>query len=232
MKVATQEEWDVARKELLAAERELDEHSLRVAAQRQELPWLPVEKEYTFATADGPRTLAELFEGRSTLLIYHLMFGADWDVACPGCTMLAHQYDGAIADQLNARDVTLVSMSHAPIDKVTAYKAKQGWRVPYVSAHDSDFLYDVKYAFRREDIPTLVTEEFDLGKLLAEEPEWLQGYRDEVGASDLVSALSVRPGWDVFAMRDGVIYNTYRVYAPDRAVNHLHLRVLDLLPPE
>src|SRR6059058_5554497 len=121
MKVGTEQDWQAARRELLAAERGLEEHAKRVEKQRQELPWVPVEKEYTFATEDGPRSLLELFEGRSQLLIYHLMFGPDWEEACPGCSSLADGLSGMVG-HLNDRDVTLVCMSQAPLEKLVAYK--------------------------------------------------------------------------------------------------------------
>src|SRR5881394_4466079 len=137
MKVGTEREWQEARQALLVAERELEGHAERVEEQRRELPWVPVEKEYTFATEGGSRTLPELFEGRSRLLIYHLMFGEDWEVACPGCSSLADGLSGTVV-HLNDRDVTLLCMSHAPLDKLVAYKTRRGWTVPYVSAHGGD----------------------------------------------------------------------------------------------
>src|SRR5881396_949799 len=111
MKVGTEQEWQAARKELLAAERELEEHAKRVEEQRHGLPWVPVEKEYRFATEDGPKSLPELFEGRSQLLIYHFMFGEDWAVPCPGCAQVPDGLGGVLAD-LNRRDVTLLCMSY------------------------------------------------------------------------------------------------------------------------
>ena len=157
MKVGTEEEWLAARKELLAAERELEEHAKRVEEQRGELPWVPVEKEYRFATDEGSKTLPELFEGRSRLLIYHLMFGEDWTVACPGCSSLADGLGGVVA-HLNDRDVTLLCISQAPLDKLVGYKMRRGWTVPWVSAHGGDFLFDYGYAFRREEMSGIVRE--------------------------------------------------------------------------
>jgi predicted dithiol-disulfide oxidoreductase (DUF899 family) len=219
----------MARKELLAAEREFEEQARRVEKQRQELPWVPVEHDYRFKTTDGPRSLLELFEGRSQLLIYHLMFGEDWAVACPGCASLA---DGlsAMTSHLSNRDVTLVCMSQAPLEKLVAYNRERGWTVPWVSAHGSDFLFDYGFAFRREDMSGIVHEEFDMGALLREAPEWLRGYREEVGAGDLESAVSVSAGWSVFAMDDGAVYNTYRVYPHSRLITPLFSPLLELLP--
>jgi predicted dithiol-disulfide oxidoreductase (DUF899 family) len=229
MKVGTEQEWQATRKELLAAERELEEHAERVAEQRRELPWVTVEKEYRFATEAGSRTLPELFEGRSRLLIYHLMFGEDWQVACPGCSSLADGLSGTVA-HLNDRDLTLLCMSQAPLEKLGAYRERRGWTVPWVSASGSDFLFDYGYAFRREEMSSLVREEFDMGQLLREAPQWLRDYREQVGAPDLESAVSVSAGWSVFAMRDGAVYNTYRVYPHSRLVTPLFSGLLELLP--
>ena len=119
MKVGTEEGWQTARKEMLAAERELEDHTKRVEEQRRELPWVPVEREYRFATEEGPKSLPELFEGRSQLLIYHLMFGEDWAVACPGCSSVADGLGGVVV-HLNDRDVTLLCVSQAPLEKLVA----------------------------------------------------------------------------------------------------------------
>ena len=229
MKIGTEQEWQAARKDLLAAERELEEHAERVKEQRRELPWVAVERDYRIATEAGPRSVAELFEGRSQLLIYHLMFGEDWEVACPGCSSLADGLSGAV-DHLNGRDVTLICMSQAPLEKLVAYKQPRGWTVPWVSAHGSDFLFDYGFAFRREEMSGIVRDEFDMGQLLRDAPQWLRGYREEVGASDLESAVSVSAGWSVFAMRDVSVYNTYRVYPHSRLVTPLFSVLLDLLP--
>jgi predicted dithiol-disulfide oxidoreductase (DUF899 family) len=229
MKVSTEQEWQAARKELLAAERELEEHAKRVAQQRRELPWVPVEKEYRLATEAGPKSLPELFEGRSQLLIYHLMFGEDWEVACPGCSSLADGLSGTVV-HLNNRDVTLICASQAPLEKLLAYEQGRGWTVPWVSAYGSDFLFDYGYAFRPEEMSSGIRAEFDMGQLVREAPQWLRDYRDEVGAPDLESALSVSAGWSVFAMRDGAAYNTYRVYPPSRLVTPLFSVLLGLLP--
>ena len=230
MKVGTEQEWQAARKELLAAERELEEHAERVGTQRRELPWVPVDEEYRLATEDGPRSFGELFEGRSHLLIYHLMFGEDWQVACPGCSSLVDGLSEGILRHLNSRDVTLTCMSQAPLEKLVAYKQQRGWTVPWVSAHDSEFLFDYDYAFRREEMSGIVREEFDMGQLLREAPQWLRDYREEVRAPDLESAVSVSAGWSVFALRDGAAYNTYRVYPHSRIITPLFSVLLELLP--
>jgi predicted dithiol-disulfide oxidoreductase (DUF899 family) len=229
MNVGTEQDWQAARKELLAAEQELEAHTRRVEEQRRELPWVPVEREYRFATEEGPKSVPELFDGRSQLLIYHLMFGEDWAVACPGCTSVADGLGGVVV-HLNDRDVTLVCISQAPLEKLVAYKRQRGWTVPYVSAHGDDFLFDYGFAFRREEMPGIVRDEFDMGEMLREAPQGLRDYREEVGTPDLESALSVSAGWSVFATRDGTVYNTYRVYPPSGIVSPLFSRPLELLP--
>ena len=229
MKVGTERDWEAARKDLLRSERELEERAKRVEEQRRELPWVLVEKEYGFVTEDGPKSLPELFEGRSQLLIYHLMFGEDWTVACPGCSSLADGL-GGVAMHLNDRDVTLICMSHAPLEKLVAYKRSRGWTVPYVSAHGGDFLFDYGYAFRREEMSGIVRDEFDMGQLLREAPQWLRDYGEDVGAPDLESAVSVSAGWSVFVTRDDAVYNTYRVYPHSRLITPLFSGLLELLP--
>ncbi|HEY2655715.1 MAG TPA: DUF899 family protein [Solirubrobacteraceae bacterium] len=229
MNVGTEQEWQAARKELLGAEQELEEHAKHVEQQRRELPWVPVWKEYKFATEEGPKSLPELFAGRSQLLIYHLMFGEDWTVACPGCSSLADGLGGVVM-HLNDRDVTLLCMSQAPLQKLVAYKRRRGWTVPYVSAHEGAFLFDYGFAFRREDMAGIVREEFDMGQLLREAPQWLRDYSEEVGAPNLESAVSVSAGWSVLTTRDGAVYNTYRVYPHSRLITPLFSGLLELLP--
>src|SRR5919205_2767559 len=134
-KVGTREEWQAARDELAQLEAEHAELGRKAAEKRRELPWVPVEKEYTFDTADGKKTLAELFDGRSQLLAYNVMFGPDYQVgACPGCSNLADGLDGGLI-HLNHRDVTLICFSRAPIERLTAYKERMDWQFPYVSTN-------------------------------------------------------------------------------------------------
>jgi predicted dithiol-disulfide oxidoreductase (DUF899 family) len=181
------------------------------------------------ATEDGPKSLPELFDGCSQLLIYHLMFGEEWEVACPGCSSLADGLSGTVV-HLKRRGVTLICMSQAPSEKLHAYKQPRGWTVPWISAYGSDFLFDYGFAFRREEMSSDVRAEFDMGQLVREAPQWLRDYREEVGAPDLESALSVSAGWSVFTMRDGAAYNTYRVWPPSRLVTPLFSVLLGLLP--
>src|SRR5438105_14405305 len=144
--VGTREEWAAARKALHEREEELGNLDEELAKQRAELPWVPVEKEYVFDTEEGEKTLAELFDGRSQLLIYHLMFGPTYEAACPGCTGLADHLDAALP-HLNNRDVTLICISRAPIEKLQAYKRRRGWQFANVPPSASDFNFHSNFAF-------------------------------------------------------------------------------------
>src|SRR2546428_6980705 len=140
-KVASREEWLAAREAVLGAEKEHTWMGDDLARQRRELPWVRVEKEYSFETDDGIRTLAELFDGRSQLLIYHFMFGPSYEAGCPTCSSSADAVNGVLS-HLNARDVTMVYVSRAPLEKMRASKGRMGWTFPWVSSADSDFNFD------------------------------------------------------------------------------------------
>jgi predicted dithiol-disulfide oxidoreductase (DUF899 family) len=149
-KIGTREEWRTARDELAGLEAEHAELGRKVAEKRRELPWVPVDKKYEFDTEEGKKTLAELFDGRSQLLAYNIMFGPDFEVgACPGCSNLGDELD-ATRVHLNHRDVTLICFSRAPIDRLTAYKERMRWRFPYVSTYRSDFPFDFGLAMTPE----------------------------------------------------------------------------------
>src|SRR6476646_9933008 len=148
--IGTREEWQAARDELAKLEAEHAELTRKVTEQRRELPWVRVEKEYEFDTEDGKKTLAELFDGRSQLLAYNIMFGPDYTVgACPGCTNLGDGLDGSLV-HVNHRDVTLLCFSRAPIERLTAYKQRMGWQFPYVSTYNTDFAFDFGLALTEE----------------------------------------------------------------------------------
>src|SRR5215210_9452597 len=137
-RIGTQEEWQAARDELIAKEKELTRRNDELAQLRRELPWVPVEKDYSFESDEGTKTLAELFDGRSQLLVYHFMLGPEYTAGCPVCSAGADTFDGAVA-HLNARDVTFLCASRAPLEKLQAYKRRMGWRFPWVSTVGSDF---------------------------------------------------------------------------------------------
>jgi predicted dithiol-disulfide oxidoreductase (DUF899 family) len=140
-KTGTREEWLAARLELLDAEKELTRRSDELARRRQELPWVRIEKEYRFETDDGTASLADLFRGRSQLLIYHFMFGPDYTVGCPACSAVADGFDGSVVHLAN-HDVTLCVVSRAPIEQLQAYKHRMGWTFSWASSFQSDFNHD------------------------------------------------------------------------------------------
>jgi predicted dithiol-disulfide oxidoreductase (DUF899 family) len=208
-KVGTREEWLAARNELLERENEHAQRSEELAKQRLELPWVPVEKEYEFATEEGTKTLADLFDGRSQLLAYNIMFGPSYTGACPGCSNLADHLDSALV-HLNHRDVTLLCFSRAPLEKLQAYKERMGWQFPYVSTYESDFAFDFDLALNDEQLAG--SEEIQA--MLKEPPDWLEDWAEDVG-TPLESGMKENPSWIAFALEDGVVYHTYSRAAPD-----------------
>src|SRR4030095_9403283 len=149
-KIGTQEEWQAARDQLAKLEAEQAKRNEEIKRNRLDLPWVPVEKEYVFDTEDGKKTLAELFDGRSQLLAYNIMYGPDYGAgACPGCSNLGDEFD-APRMHLNHRDVTLICFSRAPIDRLIAYKQRMGWEFPYVSTNGTDFAFDFGLAMTPE----------------------------------------------------------------------------------
>jgi predicted dithiol-disulfide oxidoreductase (DUF899 family) len=224
-KVGTREEWEAARNELLQRENEHAERSEELARQRQELPWVPVEKEYTFATEEGTKTLPELFDGHSQLLAYNIMFGPSYEAACPGCSNLADHLDGGLV-HLNHRDVTLMCFSRAPIEKLQAYKQRMGWSFPWASTYESDFAFDFGLALTKEQASGIE----EIQTMLKDPPDWLEEWGKSVG-TDLESGMSENPSWIAFALEDGVVYHTYTRSAPDRDfVVPYYLQLLDRTP--
>jgi len=144
-KTGTREEWLAARLELLDAEKELTHRSDELARRRQELPWVPIDKEYRFDTDAGSASLADLFHGRSQLLVYHFMLGPDYAAGCPSCSAIADGFDGFVVHLAN-HDVTLCAVSRAPLPKLQAYKRRMGWSFPWASSFASDFNYDFQVA--------------------------------------------------------------------------------------
>jgi predicted dithiol-disulfide oxidoreductase (DUF899 family) len=208
--IGTREEWQAARAELAKLEGEQAERNEEVKRQRLALPWVPVEKEYVFDTEDGKKTLPELFDGRSQLLAYHVMFGPDYTLgACPGCTSLADGLDGTLV-HLNHRDVTLICFSRAPIEQLTAYKQRMGWKFPYVSTYNTDFPLDFGLMLTEEGAQEIP----EVRQLIEDPPDWLEEWAGQVGA-DLKDGLRENPSWIAFAYEDGIVYHTYTVSAPD-----------------
>ncbi len=213
---ATREQWLAARLQLLQAEKELTRRSDAVARQRRELPWVPVEKDYRFATEAGPATLADLFQGRSQLLVYHFMFGPEYSGGCPSCSAIADGFNG-FAVHLENHDVGLMAISRAPLEALLAYRRRMGWSFRWASSLGSDFNYDFS---------TSVTEDQQRSGSIdynyrAVDTSWLRdppttGRGAEHAAmtgTDVATYIREQPGMSAFAMEDGVVYHTYSAYA-------------------
>jgi len=225
--IGTREEWQAARSDLANLEREQAERNEEIKRRRRELPWVPVEKEYEFDTESGRKTLVELFDGRSQLLAYNIMYGPDYKAgACPGCTGLADNFDGTLI-HLNHRDVTFVCFSRAPIDALAAYKRRMGWQFPWISTYGSDFPFDFGLALTEEQAGEIP----EVQQMIAEPPDWLEFWSTQVDA-DLKDGLRENPSYIAFALEDGVVYHTYSVSAPDPFVAPFTSFLLDRTPKD
>jgi predicted dithiol-disulfide oxidoreductase (DUF899 family) len=224
-KIGTPEEWQEAREDLAKLEKEQAERNEEVRKKRLELPWVEVEKEYEFETEEGTKTLAELFDGRSQLLAYNIMFGPDYELgACPGCTSLADGLDGTLI-HMQHRDVTLICFSRAPIERLTAYKQRMGWEFPYVSTYNTDFAFDFGLALTREQAQGIA----EIREMVDNPPEWLEQWSGQIGA-DLQDGLRENPSWIAFARENGTVYHTYTVSAPDPFVAPYYSFLLERTP--
>jgi len=225
--IGTREEWQAARDELATLEAEVATQNDEVAKKRRALPWVPVEKEYVFDTEDGKKTLVELFDGRSQLLAYNIMFGPDYTKgACPGCTSLADGFEGNLV-HINHRDVTLICLSRAPIDRLTAYKTRMGWQFPYVSTANSDFVWDFGLALTEEQAQEIP----EVKGMIDNPPDWLVEWSEQVGA-ELKDGVREAPTWLAFALEDGTVYHTYTQVPPDAFVGPFFGLLLERTPKE
>jgi predicted dithiol-disulfide oxidoreductase (DUF899 family) len=210
----TREQWLAARLALLEAEKDLTHRSDEVARQRQELPWVRIDKEYRFETDEGNASLADLFRGRSELLIYHFMFGPDYTAGCPSCSAIADGFNGSVVHLAN-HDVTLSAVSRAPLAKLQAYKQRMGWTFPWASSFGSDFNTDfsvrfteaqqreggIDYNYRREGAWQLRGTDAPVSKMAA------------MSGTDAATYTRERPGMSAFVLEDGIVYHTYSTYA-------------------
>jgi predicted dithiol-disulfide oxidoreductase (DUF899 family) len=217
----TRKDCLAARLELLEEEKELTRRSDELARRRQELPWVRIDKEYRFETDEGSASLADLFKGRSQLLVYHFMFGPDYAAGCPSCSAIADGFDGSVVHLAN-HDVTLATVSRAPLAKLRAYKQRMGWTFPWASSLSGDFNFDfnvqftedqqreggVEYNYQREaplQAPALFGEEADdegpVGELAA------------MTGTNVATYTRERPGMSAFVLEDGVVYHAYSAYA-------------------
>ena len=225
--IGTREEWQAARSDLAQLEREQAERNEEIKRRRRELPWVPVEKDYEFDTESGRKTLAELFDGRSQLLAYNIMYGPDYKAgACPGCTGLADNFDGTLI-HLNHRDVTFVCFSRAPIDALAAYKRRMGWQFPWISTYGSAFPFDFGLALTEEQAGEIP----EVRQMIDEPPDWLEFWSTQVDA-ELKDGLREAPAYIAFALEDGVVYHTYTVSAPDPFVAPFTSFLMDRTPKD
>jgi predicted dithiol-disulfide oxidoreductase (DUF899 family) len=222
----TRKDWLAARLELLEAEKELTRRSDELARRRQELPWVRIDKEHRFETDEGNASLADLFKGRSQLLIYHFMFGPDYTAGCPSCSTIADGFNG-FAVHLANLDVALSAVSRAPLAKLRAYKRRMGWTFPWASALGSDFNFDFNVAFTEEQQREGAIEYNYRREAAAREPlagknvqecqsRGSEGPVAQIAAmtgTDVPTFTRDRPGLSAFVLEDGVVYHTYSTYA-------------------
>jgi predicted dithiol-disulfide oxidoreductase (DUF899 family) len=214
-KTGTREEWLAARLELLEAEKALTRRSDEVARQRQELPWVRVDKDYRFETDGGTASLADLFRGRSQLLIYHFMLGPDYTAGCPSCSAIADGFNG-FAVHLANHDVSFFAVSRAPLEKIQAYRRRMGWSFPWASAYGSDFNFDFGVAHTKEEWEA-GTVAYNFGEQDLRPAAGQEGALDDFSQSmvgtDWQTYRREGPGMSAFALQDGTVYHTYSAYA-------------------
>jgi len=200
-RIGTRDEWETARAELLVREKEHTRLGDELARQRRELPWVRVEKDYRLETDEGPRALAELFDGRSQLLIYHFMLGPTYEAGCPINSSIADSVNGLIP-HLNAHDVTMLLVSQAPQEKPRAYKQRMGWDLPWASSAGSEFNLDLGYSSGEELTRSWVAQ--NIGSL---PPIFERNAR--ASGTDIGGYLTQSPGFSAFVLEDGAVYQTY-----------------------
>jgi predicted dithiol-disulfide oxidoreductase (DUF899 family) len=212
----TREEWLEARLRLLDAEKEHTRRGDELARQRLELPWVRVEKDYRFETDDGSASLAELFRGRSQLLMYHFMFGPEYAAGCPACSAIADGFNG-FAVHLENHDVGLMAVSQAPIAAIQAYERRMGWTFPWASSLGSDFNFDFDVSVteeqQREGVVHYNFGSVDVTPVLEAEDDSFVGEVAAMVGTDVATYTREAPGMSAFALEDGVVYHTYSAYA-------------------
>ncbi len=211
----TREQWLAARLELLDAEKAFTRQGDELVRQRQALPWVRIDKAYRFDTEQGSVSLAELFRGRSQLLVYHFMFGPDYKAGCPSCSAIADGFDGLVVRLAN-HDVTLSAISRAPLAKLLAYRQRMGWTFPWASSFGSDFNFDFNIAFtdaeQREGRVEYNYQRGGHAMDAAQVPAPVAQFAATCG-TDPATYTQDRPGLSAFVLEDGVVYHTYSTYA-------------------
>jgi predicted dithiol-disulfide oxidoreductase (DUF899 family) len=213
----TRDEWLAARLELLDAEKELTRRSDELARQRQQLPWVPVEKDYRFETDEGrAASLADLFRGRSQLLIYHFMFGPEYTAGCPVCSTIADGFDGFVV-HLENHDVSMMAVSRAPIAAIQTYKRRMGWSLPWASSLGNDFNFDFNVSFteeqQRDGVVDYNFRSMDVTPVLEAGGEGPVAEVAAMTGTDAATYTREAPGMSAFALEGGVVYHTYSAYA-------------------
>ena len=197
-RIATQEEWQAQRDALLKQEKELTRRGDEVTRKRRELPWVAVEKDYRFETESGTKTLAELFAGRSQLIVYHFMFGPEWTAGCPVCSSIADTLAPQVA-HLKARDTTLLLASRAPLEKLLAYRERMGWPIEWVSSGGNDFNRDLGFLYTQEELKEFLEGDIPVTVEL----------NARMCGTDAAHYVAQGPGISVYALADGTVYRTY-----------------------
>jgi predicted dithiol-disulfide oxidoreductase (DUF899 family) len=225
-RTGTRKEWLAARLDLLEAEKELTRRSDELARRRQELPWVRMDKEYRFETDGGSASLADLFRGRSQLLVYHFMFGPDYTAGCPACSAIADGFNGFVVHLAN-HDVALWVVSRAPLAKLQAYKRRMGWTFPWASSFGGDFNADfnvwfseeqqraggIEYNYRRETPPPARGAEEPVAEIPSRSTPDGPTTFAAMSGTDVATYTRERPGMSAFALEDGVVYHAYSTYA-------------------
>jgi predicted dithiol-disulfide oxidoreductase (DUF899 family) len=218
-RIGTEEEWQAAREELLKEEKELTRRSDELARRRRELPWVPVEKDYRFETEGGTKSLAELFAGRSQLLIYHFMFGPGYEAGCTVCSSIADTLNPN-AVHLGARDVTLICSSRAPLDKLLDYRERMGWSFDWVSTAGSDFHRDLGFVNTEEELRPFLDGEI---------PPVVEQMARASG-TDVATYVTEGPGLTAYALSDGTVYRTYQSTSRGLELAMAYYGLLDRAP--
>jgi predicted dithiol-disulfide oxidoreductase (DUF899 family) len=214
-RIGTREEWLTERLELLEAEKDLTRRNDEIARKRQELPWVRIDKEYTFDTGEGSASLADLFGGRSQLLMYHFMFGPEYTAGCPACSSIADGFNGSVV-HLENHDVAMWAVSRAPLEKLQAYKERMGWTFPWASSYGSDFNYDFNVSATEEQ-QRAGNVEYNYQPVqtqgVFEVTEGPLAFMADATGTDPATYTRESPGMSAFALEDGVVYHTYSAFA-------------------
>jgi predicted dithiol-disulfide oxidoreductase (DUF899 family) len=218
-RIATQDEWRAQRDELLKEEKELTRRGDELARKRRELPWVPVEKDYRFESEDGTKSLADLFDGRSQLLVYHFMFGPPYDAGCPVCSSIADTLSPQVP-HLKARDTTLLLVSRAPLEKLLAFRERMGWSIGWVSSAGSDFNRDLGFQYTEQEL-----EPFLRGEI----PSTVEQNARMCG-TDVAGYVSEGPGLSAYAILDATVYRTYVTTARGLEPAMAYYALLDRTP--